>query len=43
MRIRAATLLGLFALALPLGGCDKCLNFFWEKPNACRDYAPPRQ
>jgi hypothetical protein len=39
---RIAAGIAVAILATPLAGCDKCLNFIWERPAACREYAPPR-
>ena len=40
---KAVAVLGLCALALGLSGCDKCGDFVWNKPGACRDYGPPQR
>ena len=40
LRTRVALLLALGTLALTLSGCDKCGDFFWNKPGACRNYVP---
>lgn len=41
-RPRAAVVLVVFALGLALAGCDKCMNFIWDKPAGCRDLGPAR-
>lgn len=39
---QAICLLVLCAAASALSGCDKCGDFVWNKPDACRSYGPPR-
>ena len=43
IRRKAIALLALGTLALALAGCDKCGDFVWNKPGACRDYGPPQR
>jgi hypothetical protein len=43
VRAKAMAVLALFTLALVLSGCDKCGDFVWNKPGACRDYGPPQR
>ena len=45
-RLRRSKALVLFAICvagLALAGCDKCGDFVWNKPGACRDYGPPQR
>jgi hypothetical protein len=42
--VRGGTILGVVALALLLGGCDKCGDWFGiSKSQVCRDVAPRQQ
>jgi len=39
--LKAAPLVGVLALGLALSGCDKCGDFFWQKPSACKSGPAP--
>lgn len=42
-RAKAVAVLALCAMALALAGCDKCGDFVWNKPGACRNFGPPQR
>ena len=35
--------IGVLLLAATAAACDKCGDFVWNKPGACRDYGPPQR
>lgn len=35
--------LALRAMAVALSGCDKCGDFVWNKPGACRGLGPQQR
>ncbi|MEA2998065.1 MAG: hypothetical protein QOG74_3614 [Alphaproteobacteria bacterium] len=35
-RVRLVPLVAVLGLGLALAGCDKCTDFFWQKPGACK-------
>ena len=39
--LRAIPLAGVLALGLALSACDKCGDFFWEKPGSCKSEPAP--
>jgi hypothetical protein len=43
LRAQVLAVLTLCTIALALSGCDKCGDFVWNKPGACRDYGPPQR
>jgi hypothetical protein len=41
--LRSCGLLAVLAFGLLLSGCDKCGDFFWNRPGACKNYVPSQQ
>jgi hypothetical protein len=39
--LRAVPLVAVLALGLTLSACDKCSDFFWEKPGSCKSGPAP--
>ena len=39
--LRAVSLIAVLALGLSLSACDKCTDFFWEKPGSCKSGPTP--
>jgi hypothetical protein len=39
--LKAGPLVAMLALGLALSGCDKCGDFFWEKPGSCKSGPAP--
>jgi hypothetical protein len=38
---KAVLLMAVLALGLALSACDKCGDFFWERPGACKNGPAP--
>jgi hypothetical protein len=38
---RAVPLVAVLALGLALSACDKCFDFPWQKPGACKNGPAP--
>jgi hypothetical protein len=39
--LKVGPLVAVLALGLALGACDKCGDFFWEKPGSCKSGPAP--
>jgi len=39
--LKAGPLVAVLALGLALSACDKCGDFFWEKPGSCKSGPAP--
>jgi hypothetical protein len=39
--LKAGPLVIVLALGLTLSACDKCGDFFWEKPGSCKNVPAP--
>jgi hypothetical protein len=39
--LRAAPLVAVLGLGLALSACDKCFDFPWDKPGACKTAPAP--
>jgi hypothetical protein len=38
---KVVSLVAVLALGLALSGCDKCFDFPWQKPGACKNGPAP--
>jgi hypothetical protein len=38
---RAVPLIAVLALGLALSACDKCGDFFWDRPGSCKSGPAP--
>ena len=39
--LKAGPLIAVLTLGLALSACDKCGDFFWEKPGTCKSGPAP--
>jgi hypothetical protein len=39
--LKAGPLIAVLGLGLALSACDKCGDFFWEKPGSCKNGPAP--
>jgi hypothetical protein len=39
--LKAGPLVAALALGLALSACDRCGDFFWEKPGTCKNGSAP--
>lgn len=40
--LKAGPLIAVLTLGLALSACDKCGDFFWEKPGTCKSGPAPK-
>jgi hypothetical protein len=40
-RVRLVPLVAVLAMGLCLSACDRCGDFFWQKPGACKSGPAP--
>jgi len=40
-RVRLVPLVAVLAMGLALSACDRCGDFFWQKPGACKSGPAP--